>query len=240
MRLAALLLIVSVHVSLSADECDGLFVQLVNGKGLKGSDAFATIKPSGKGLKDSFEFKTGEVQDSNDPVFTAGTAGHCWKKEYESRGKRHTNGFRSIKLASAINVKLFDQDGDPGTDDDITAMGECVLDPTKADAKGKLTCSLVNIVDGKEEDAGTLEFLVTDKGPAEELRNKNAAAPPPKCEILPVVGNGKQKSKCLNEVSSFVVLKSRSMLTNARNLYAFRTFLCHSNKSACILTPILK
>jgi hypothetical protein len=143
-------------------------------------------------------------------------------------------------LASAINVKLFDQDGDEGTDDDITAMGECVLDPTKADATGKLTCSLVNIVDGKEEGAGTLgtlEFLVTNKGPAEELRNKAAAAPPPKCEILPVVGNGKQKSKCVNEVSSFVVVKSRSMLTNARNLYAFRTFLCHSNKSACILTP---
>ena len=142
-------------------------------------------------------------------------------------------------MASAINVKLFDQDGDEGTDDDITAMGECVLDPTKADATGKLTCSLVNIVDGKEEDAGTLgtlEFLVHDKSRAEELRNKNAAASPPKCEILPVVGNGKQKSKCVYKVSSFVVVNSRSMLTNARNVYAFRTCLCHSNKSACILT----
>ena len=79
MRLAAFLLIVSVHttVSLSADECDGLFVQLVNGKGLQDSDtfsksdAFAKItiqRRNGEVMK--YEFKTGTVQDSNDPDFT--------------------------------------------------------------------------------------------------------------------------------------------------------------------------
>ena len=116
---------------------------------------------------------------------------HCWNKEYDDKkrdkktAKRHANGYLPVKgyglgRGTTIRAKVIDQDGDDGTDDDIEAMGECRLDLAKADAKGKdtkMTCTLKL----KGKDAGTLEFLVTDRSGAEERCNKAAAPSPPKC-----------------------------------------------------------
>jgi hypothetical protein len=96
-------------------------------------------------------------------------------------------------LATAIEVKVFDQDGDDADPKDTEAMGECQINLELAKAaEGKLTCTLKR--EGK--DAGTLEFLVHDKSRAEDLRNKAEPPPPPKCKA--------EEGKCLNLVSRSV------------------------------------